>query len=90
MIPVQVDLPERTATIGEEDITLSNHNIKHIREHADTSINSQTVSNVLQQLIDSQITPFLSEAGRPINQETIEQEVREAFDTHLYLLTKPD
>lgn len=82
---ISVDLTNRKLTVGSIDHQLSNEDIRKIKELADEDLTDAEAANVIENLIDEQILPFLETASRTITPAHIEQEIDEAFHTHLFL-----
>jgi len=82
---VSVDLTDRELMVGTTTVQLSNESIRRLREIADTGFDDATATAIIEDLITDQIRPFLKAAGQPLRSDTIEQEIEEAFHTHLYL-----
>lgn len=89
-IGIDLSLEDRTLTVGEETIELSNYDIKHLREVAGEEFGEKEAERAVGTVIEEQIEPFVESTGREVNRENIEKEVREAFSTHLYSIADPD
>lgn len=82
---VSVDLEGRKLSVGSTTVQLPNETLRQLREIADERLDAATATAIIEDLLEEQIRPFLQAAGRPIQPDTIEQEIEDAFQTHLYL-----
>jgi hypothetical protein len=81
---VSVDLEGRELSVGSTTVQLPNETIRQLREIADDHLDDATATAIVKDLIEDQIRPFLQATSRPVEPATIEQEIEEAFQPHLY------
>lgn len=90
MIDVKVSLEERKLRVGEVERTLSNYNVKYLRQLSDEEFNDAKAEAAVEELIEQRIKPFIEATGREVSDGAVEMEVEEAFNAHLYIYCDPD
>lgn len=84
-IGISVNLEERELTVFTTVISLSNYDIKHLRLLSDSeSFGEAECEKAVRKLLEKQIIPFIRSTGRTVCTETVEEEVKQAFHSHLY------
>ena len=83
---IESRLSERKIILGGDEISLSNYDIKHLREiSGGEEFGDTEIEKAVRRVIEEHLEPFLRTAGIEQTEENLLKELKEGFHTHVFM-----